>query len=206
MVWEKAEWARSVAQRYMPALGRRWPHVKAVAARSADLPLADSDRELLVAAAYLHDIGYATELATTGFHPLDGARFLRRQGEEQLACLVAHHSNARHEAILRGLVGYEDEFPYGATILDTALTHFDLTTSPDGDPVSLEERVAEVVERYGAGHVTARAIVAGVPDFGWGREEILRVHRSGGSTGSPAPRPRDSPRCGAGWTEPSAEP
>ncbi len=31
----------------------------------------------LVAAAYLHDIGYAPELAITGFHPLDGARHLR---------------------------------------------------------------------------------------------------------------------------------
>ena len=34
----------------------------------------------LVAAAWLHDIGYAPELVETGFHPLDGARYLRREG------------------------------------------------------------------------------------------------------------------------------
>ncbi len=38
-------------------------------------PLALSD-EALVAAAWLHDIGYAPEVTDTGFHPLDGARYL----------------------------------------------------------------------------------------------------------------------------------
>jgi len=60
------------------------------------------DREVLIAAAYLHDIGYARELVTTGFHPLDGARWLRGQGYERLACLVAHHSGARFEAQVKG--------------------------------------------------------------------------------------------------------
>jgi predicted hydrolase (HD superfamily) len=35
------------------------------------------DVEQLRAAAMLHDIGYTPSLATTGFHPLDGARYLR---------------------------------------------------------------------------------------------------------------------------------
>jgi hypothetical protein len=39
-----------------------------------------------------------------GFHPVDGARFLRGLGQERLACLVAHHSRARFEAEERGLV------------------------------------------------------------------------------------------------------
>jgi HD superfamily phosphodiesterase len=43
---------------------------------------------VLVAACYLHDIGYALALARGGFHPLDGARFLRALGRERLACLV----------------------------------------------------------------------------------------------------------------------
>jgi hypothetical protein len=34
------------------------------------------DGDLLVSAALLHDIGYAPDLAMTGFHPLDGARYL----------------------------------------------------------------------------------------------------------------------------------
>jgi HD superfamily phosphodiesterase len=60
---------------------------------------------VLIAAAYLHDIGYAPTLARTGFHPLDGAVHLRELGEERLAGLVAHHSGAETEARLRGLAG-----------------------------------------------------------------------------------------------------
>jgi hypothetical protein len=171
----RVSWARSVAERYMPALGRRWAHVQAVAERAASLPFEGIDRERLVAAAYVHDIGYSSELAVTGFHPLDGARHLRSLGDEDLARLVAHHTNARYEAELRGLDDYEDEFPYGGTLLDTALTFCDMTTSPDGEPISLEERVAELVDRYGRDHVTSRAVLAGVPDFERGREQIRRL-------------------------------
>jgi hypothetical protein len=129
------------------------------------LPLDTTAREELVAAAYVHDIGYSEELSDTGFHPLDGARYLRRQGRENLARLVAHHSNARFEAKLRGFTDYEVEFPYGGSLLDDALTVCDMTTSPDGEPVTLKERVTEIVERYGQEHPTAIAIAAGLPDF-----------------------------------------
>jgi hypothetical protein len=36
-----------------------------------------ADTDLLEAAAWLHDIGYAPGLAVTGLHALDGARYLR---------------------------------------------------------------------------------------------------------------------------------
>jgi hypothetical protein len=53
--------------------------------------LGPDDREILVAAAWLHDIGYAPGLAETGFHPLDGARWLRTAGfGDRLAGLVAY--------------------------------------------------------------------------------------------------------------------
>jgi hypothetical protein len=139
------------------------------------LPFEGEDHDQLVAAAYLHDIGYSPELATTGFHPLDGARYLRSVGEEDLARLVAHHTNARCEARLRGLEGYEDEFPFGDTVLDTALTFCDLSTSPDGEPVTLEERVTELVDRYGRESVTARAVLAGAPDFEHGRDQVRQL-------------------------------
>ena len=168
-------WAHSVAERYMPSLGRRWAHVQSVAERAAALPFDGAERERLVAAAYLHDIGYSRELAVTGFHPLDGARHLRSLGEEDLALRVAHHTNARGEAKLRGLEDYEEEFPYGATLLDDALTFCDLTTSPNGKPVRLERRVAELVDRYGSDHVTSRAVLAGLPDFERGRDQIRRL-------------------------------
>jgi HD superfamily phosphodiesterase len=72
------------------------------------------DSGLLRAAAVLHDVGYAPRLATTGFHPLDGARFLRdvHGGDERLVRLVANHSFALLEAEARGLREVlEAEFP-----------------------------------------------------------------------------------------------
>jgi hypothetical protein len=79
--------------------------VQAVAARADELrpavPVAD--RSLLVTAAWLHDIGYSPALRETGFHPLDGARYLAGAGHP-LAALVAHHSGARFVAEVRGLV------------------------------------------------------------------------------------------------------
>lgn len=175
MSGDRVEWASALAERLMPPLGRRWNHVQSVAERAAGLPFEGRDRELLVAAAYVHDIGYSPHLSATGFHPLDGARHLRAHGQEELSRLVAHHTNARYEAKLRGIDGFEDEFPYGATVLDDALTFCDLTTSPDGQRVTLGERVAEIAERYGPDHVVTRAVQAGTPDFERGRERIQRL-------------------------------
>jgi putative nucleotidyltransferase with HDIG domain len=61
-------------------------------------------REVLVAAAWLHDVGYAPDVVETGFHPLDGARYLASLGaSERVVNLVARHSYAILEAELRGL-------------------------------------------------------------------------------------------------------
>lgn len=55
-------------------------------------------------AAWLHDVGYAPSLAQTGFHRVDGARFLRARGvPEVVVALVAHHTGAVFEAEQRGL-------------------------------------------------------------------------------------------------------
>ena len=63
------------------------------------------DADLLEAAAWLHDIGYAPRLAATGLHQLDGARYLRdtQHADAMLCRLVAHHSCAIIEAGERGL-------------------------------------------------------------------------------------------------------
>ncbi len=89
--------AASLAESLLPPLGNRWLHTQAVAerAREASPAVPAADRDLLVAAAWFHDIGYAPELRITGFHPLDGARQLERLGApRRLVCLVAHHSGA----------------------------------------------------------------------------------------------------------------
>lgn len=181
MVGDIVQRARDKAELHVAQLGRRWLHVQAVGRLAERIASAyGEDGETLVAAALLHDIGYAPELARTGFHPLDGARELRRVGLDQIARLVAHHSGARLEADIRGIRGYEDEFPYGATALDDALTFCDLSTSPAGEHVSVEDRIDEIVERYGAGASTAQAILMGRKDFLRARDTTLERVRAAG--------------------------
>jgi len=64
--------ARSLLEESLP---RRWAHVQGAASAASTLaPVLARNTDLLIAAAVLHDIGYAPGLAGTGFHPLDGAR------------------------------------------------------------------------------------------------------------------------------------
>ena len=74
-----ASWAQQLARALLQEpLPRRWTHVQGVAARARGLaPVLGADADLLIAAAWLHDIGYAPDLAVTGLHALDGARYLR---------------------------------------------------------------------------------------------------------------------------------
>jgi HD domain len=103
-----------------------------VSARSLSDVLPAPELDVLVAAAYLHDIGYAPLLARTGLHPLDGACFLRSLGRERMACLVAHHSGARVEAEERGLSEALNEFPEERSLVADVRTYCDLATTPDG--------------------------------------------------------------------------
>src|SRR6266851_3761372 len=102
-----ASWAQQLARELLQEpLPRRWAHVQGVAARARGLaPVLGADADLLEAAAWLHDVGYAPGLTATGLHALDGARYLRdAQHADALLCrLVAHHSCAIVEAEERGL-------------------------------------------------------------------------------------------------------
>ncbi len=156
--------ARAVLQGPLP---RRWAHVQGVAARARSLaPVLGADADLLEAAAWLHDIGYAPGLATTGLHQLDGARYLRdaQHADAMLCRLVAHHSCAIIEAGERGLAGIlSSEFAPAPDVLATVLTCCDMTTSPDGQPVPVERRLAEIQDRYGPGHLLSRSIQRTTP-------------------------------------------
>jgi hypothetical protein len=147
-------------------LPRRWRHVRGVAARAASLDIGDpATRSLLVSAAWLHDVGYASPLVETGFHPIDGARHLRRlAADEALVNLVAHHSCAEFEASLRDLAGVlASEFPRDDTLPHDELCFCDQTTSPDGHLVTATERRAEFRRRYPDGDVVHRAVDAAEP-------------------------------------------
>ena len=158
-----ADWAEEIARQLLEIpLPRRWAHTQGVAmqARSLALILGD-DADLLEAAAWLHDIGYSPELADTGFHPLDGARWLRdvRDASPMLCRLVANHTVALIEADERGLAGaLSAEFPAASPFMADALTYCDMTTGPDGRPLSVDERLADIRARYGTGHIVSRTI------------------------------------------------
>jgi HD superfamily phosphodiesterase len=125
------------------------------------------DVDLLVAAAWLHDIGYAESLHDTGFHPLDGARYLRAIGAPDRLCrLVAHHTGAQVEAANRGLLDtLMGEFPPEESETAEALTYADLTTGPEGSPISALERVLEILVRYPPDHVVHESIQHARPEL-----------------------------------------
>jgi len=155
-----ASWAQQLARALLQEpLPRRWAHVQCVAVRARGLaPVLGTDADLLEAAAWLHDIGYAPSLATTGLHQLDGARYLReaQHADAMLCRLVAHHSCAIIEAGERGLADVlSSEFEPAPDVLASVLTCCDMTTSPDGQPVRVERRLAEIRDRYGSGHLVS---------------------------------------------------
>lgn len=161
--------AAQLAQRCLAEpMPRRWQHVQAVAKQAAQLAAAiDLDATTLVCAAWLHDIGYAPSVVDTGFHPLDGARYLGRVGWPDAVCaLVAHHSCADVEACERGLgADLLGEFRDEPSVERDALWTADATTGPDGQPMTLDERVCEVEERYGTDHLVARCMRRIRPDL-----------------------------------------
>ena|ERR1039457_2484643 len=163
-----ASWAGQLAQVLLrDPLPRRWAHVQGVAERARSLaPVLGADADLLEAAAWLHDIGYASGLAMTGLHALDGARYLRdtQDANAMLCRLVAHHSCAIIEAEERGLADVLGlEFEPAPHALSSVLTYCDMTTSPDGELVPAEKRLAEIQQRYGPGHLVSRSIQRATP-------------------------------------------
>jgi hypothetical protein len=114
------------------------------------------DRDLLLAAAYLH-IGYSPALVHTGFHPLDGARYLHRTGRPGLARLVAQHSGAAVEARHRGLTRDLAAFPAWPGPVADALAYSDTTTGPRGESVDPGPRYEEIIDRHGRDSMVARS-------------------------------------------------
>jgi putative nucleotidyltransferase with HDIG domain len=158
-----SETAEQIARRCLQAaLPRRWSHVEAVArkaARLADLLFRGADAEVLEAAAWLHDLGYAPDVRDTGFHPLDGAVWLRKAGFEDRVCaLVAHHTRADIEAEERCLADKLGAFPREQSLVADALLYADMRTGPDGQDFSVGARLDEIIARYGEGHGATRFV------------------------------------------------
>lgn len=161
-------WAWALAEQYLARdMPRRWAHVQGVARIGSVVGreiLPAHDLELLVAAGLLHDIGYAPPLVDSGYHPLDGARFLAAHDTSRLACLVANHSAAAVVAGFRGLGDELAAFPDECTALRDTLWYSDLRTSPVGEPIAFDDRIADIQRRHGPDSVLVRALNAGALD------------------------------------------
>jgi putative nucleotidyltransferase with HDIG domain len=128
-------------------------YAAAIAEAAADA-LDVQDGDVLVAAAWLHDIGYAPSVAHTGFHPLDGALHLASEGwPDQTVLLVAHHSYA---AILAPYFEVEhqlavlDHVPGDA---EDILTYADLRSGPTGMGALPQQRIAAIRAQHAGGSV-----------------------------------------------------
>jgi putative nucleotidyltransferase with HDIG domain len=145
-----ARWAYRLGRSLLAeALPQRWLHSVGVSQRALGCrPVLGDSVGVLAAAALLHDVGYAPGLRVTGFHALDGARYLRDLGvDDKVVRLVAHHSHAEIEAEIRGLKRELDVFAKGDAVLTDALVYCDMTTDPVGRVTDVESRLDEIATR-----------------------------------------------------------
>ena len=161
-------WARDLAEGLLAdQLPRRWDHSRAVGRKAEAIAyLLGDEAEILACSAWLHDIGYAPKLVNSGSHALDGARYLRdKEHANELLCrLVANHSFAIVEAGRRGLAAeMTDEFPIVNGLLADAMVYSDMTTSPDGEPIEVAERLRDIAVRYAPGSIVADSIAEVAP-------------------------------------------
>lgn len=143
--------ARDVARELLQALPNRLAHTLAVGDTCAVVSQRVHTRPALVrlatVAAYLHDLGYSSQLKDTGFHPIDGARYLRSIGWQALVPFVAHHSQAFLQAQVLGLS--LAEFARVRGIVQDLVDYSDVRTGPIGQRMTPDQRLAEIVERHG---------------------------------------------------------
>lgn len=109
----------------------------------------------LLTAALFHDVGHASRLRVTNFHPLDGAIYLSRaQANSDIVEATLFHGAAKRPAAThpRAASVYSLLAGREPSLFCDAVDLCDLRTSPNGKPITVSERVAEVVRRYGPIH------------------------------------------------------
>lgn len=111
-----------------------------------------------------------------GFHPLDGARWLRDQGwPDQVTQLVAWHTHAEKEAELLGVPPYDAEFARPPAFVAAVLTWADLTSSPEGAVCDPSGRLEEILERYPPGSLVHEVTRESWPLF---MDDVAAVRRA----------------------------
>jgi putative nucleotidyltransferase with HDIG domain len=143
--------AYNLAASFLGPDSPRMRHSAGVARRAAELaPVVPGQEDLLIVAAWLHDIGYCRQAMDTGYHPLDGALLLTRNGwPMEVAALVAHHSGAQMVADSIGLGRSLRQFRVEDSSVLDALTYADQTTGPIGEPMTIQRRLSDMLRRHG---------------------------------------------------------
>lgn len=175
MVVMQSHEASDLAARHLANMGSRWAHVQAVGRLADALAAQGRVSNDVAAAAWLHDIGYAPELADTKFHPLDGAVYLQGLSvQANVVALVAHHTGAAYEAAERGLRGALAALPVPNPTDLEELNLLDLVIGPSGSPTSPSARLSEVLERYPTNDPVHRAVAVSRPVLLGGAEQARR--------------------------------
>ena len=166
--------------------GDRLLHSLAVGHRASRLTTAftdAADRAIVITAALLHDIGYSPLIASTGWHPLDGARWLHRHGWPPTICrLVMWHTASWHEGRLRGLydtAAHEFGEPRRSDPLAAVIAAADLTTGPAGQPTTINRRLVDIRHRYPTDSLVIQALELAEAD-------MRRLHALGTRAHAPA--------------------
>lgn len=158
-----------IAKLLAPLTDSRRAHSVAVGRRMesvADL-LPEDLRADAVTAAYLHDVGYAE--TGLGFHPIDGARLLRSLGYSPVVChIVAFHTASVVEADVRGIdpqvfAEFVVDDVLGLELADDFMWWADLSTGPNGESFTTDQRIDEILSRYEAGSIVHTAITRSAP-------------------------------------------
>lgn len=124
--------------------------------------------DVAVTAACLHDIGHGHPV--TGHHALDGAKYLAAQGFSQSVChVVAYHCASTVEAEVRGIhwsvydaFAPPPEQPH-VDLVNDVVWWADMTTGPNGETCTIDERIIEIRSRYSPVSVVYTTIVRAEP-------------------------------------------
>ena len=119
--------------------------VKETATTLSEAGKAEIDVDLAYRSALLHDIGYAEGLIDTGFHPIDGARYLEKAGFPDIASFIVCHSNSPEQAVIKGL----PEIDISENLIADLITYWDVQVMQGGECVPYAERLADIKERHG---------------------------------------------------------
>jgi putative nucleotidyltransferase with HDIG domain len=153
--------ARCLAATLLTHGSEAWQHARTTARRAEQVcaVVGPVDRDVLVCAAWLHDVGLSPDaVRRTGFHPLDGAWLLRDAGwPERIVALVAHHGEARVTAAALGLEPDLLPFRREEGPLTDALVYADMAAGPDGRRMSLRERLDDIDRRHADDPAAVRA-------------------------------------------------